>query len=78
MASGFSRSSSPASTSSKEPAGTRILAISRAPGAAMKQAAIRYSNSAPIWFRPTSTEPATVERPPTITAKSSDLVMPAT
>jgi hypothetical protein len=41
----------------------------------MKLAAIKYSSRAPRSEYPTSTEPATVESPPTITANNSERVI---
>ncbi len=58
--------------------GRMILAISNAPGAAMKLAAIKYSSGAPSSEYPTSTDPATVDRPPTITANRPERVKPLT
>src|SRR5471032_3217402 len=54
--------------------GSMSLAINRAPGADMKHAAIRYLSSTPSPAYPSSTEPATAAKPPTITANNSERV----
>ena len=72
---GATRSGSSASRSSSR-SGRIILAISSAPGAAMNEAAMRYSSGAPSRAYPTSTDPATVDNPPTITANSPERVSP--
>ena len=56
--------------------GSISLAINRPPGAAIKLAASRYSNGTPSATYPAMTEPAMDAIPPTITANSSERVMP--
>ena len=51
------------------------LANNNPPGAAIKDAAIKYSSGTPRDAYPASTDPATEASPPTITAKSSEGVM---
>ena len=72
------RTLSPPSVSGVCVSGTIIFAMSSPPGAAMKAAAIRYSNCAPRSEYPTSTEPATLARPPLMMAKSSERVIRST
>jgi hypothetical protein len=55
--------------------GSNSLAIKKPPGAAIKLAAIRYFISIPSKAYPANTEPATDDKPPTITAKSSERVI---
>ena len=51
------------------------LANNKPPGAAMNEAASRYFMSTPIAAYPAITDPATLARPPTITANNSDGVI---
>ena len=55
--------------------GTMSFANISPPGAAMKEAAMRYSSGTPKDAYPAKTEPATEASPPTITANNSDCVM---
>lgn len=69
------RTDSPSIVSGVSVSGIISLAISIAPGAAIKLAAMRYSNGAPRSEYPTRTQPATLAMPPTITVNSSERVI---